>query len=184
MSALLSLLRKLKNLLLRDDPVARHRKAGAMIGNRVAFHTGVILDPSHAHQIEIGDDVVLAPRVHILAHDASTKRALGYTRIGKVRIGNKVFIGASSIVLPGVTIGDDVVIGAGSLVSRDIAAGSVAAGNPARVICSIEDFLDRRKKEMETLPRFGSEYTDEVDVTGELRAEMNSALKDGFGYIV
>jgi maltose O-acetyltransferase len=184
MSALLSLLRKLKNLLLRDDPVARHRKAGAMIGKRVGIHFGVIIDPSHAHQIEIGDDVVLAPHVYILAHDASTKRILGYTRIGKVRIGDRAFVGAGSMVLPGVTIGDDVVIGAGSVVSRDIPSGSVAVGSPAKVVCSLEDFVNRRRNEMKTLPRFGIEYTDEVDVTGKLRAEMNSVLKDRFGYIV
>ena len=73
----------------------------------------------------IGDNVTLAPRVHILAHDASTKKALGYTRIGVVNIGNNVFIGASSTILPGISIGNNVVIGANSVVSRDIPDNSV-----------------------------------------------------------
>jgi maltose O-acetyltransferase len=184
MSVLMSRLRELKNLLFRDDPVARHRRAGAVIGERVNIQGGVVIDPSHACHIEIGDDVTLATRVHILAHDASTKRYLGFTRLGKVKIGNRVFIGGLSIILPGVAIGDDVVIGAGSVVCRDIPSGSVAAGNPAKVICSIQDFLDRRKKEMEIYPRFGIEYTDEVDVNHKLGGEMNQAMKDRFGYIL
>ena len=52
------------------------------------------IDNSHSWLITIGDDVTLAPGVHILAHDASTKNSLGYTRIGLVRIGSNVFIGA------------------------------------------------------------------------------------------
>ena len=80
----------------------------------------MLIDDSHAWLIEIGDNVTLAPRVHILAHDASTKLYLGYTKIGRVRIGNDVFIGHVTIILPGVTIGDNVVIGAGSVVKSDI----------------------------------------------------------------
>src|SRR5664279_3748180 len=159
MSALLSRLRSLKNRLFRDENVSRLRRSGAVIGERFGAQYGVIIDPSHACHVEIGDDVVLAPRVHILAHDASTKRRLGFTRLGKVKIGNRVFIGAGSIILPGVTIGDDVVIGAGSVVSHDIPSGNVAAGNPAKVICSTDDYFNRRQQEMAIYPRFGREYT-------------------------
>ncbi|MEE0522134.1 MAG: DapH/DapD/GlmU-related protein [Bacteroidaceae bacterium] len=79
-----------------------------------------IIDPGHCWLISIGDRVTLAPRVHILAHDASTKRELGQTRLGCVSIGDDVFIGAGSIILPGIRIGNKVVIGAGSVVSRSI----------------------------------------------------------------
>jgi maltose O-acetyltransferase len=77
--------------------------------------------------------VTFAPEVRVIAHDASTLNAVGHARIARVRIGSRVFVGARTIILPGVTIGDDVVIGAGSVVSRDIPSGVVAAGNPARV---------------------------------------------------
>ena len=55
----------------------------------------------------------MAPHVQILAHDASTKRYLGYTKIGRVLIGNNVFVGAGTIILPSVAIGNNVIIGAG-----------------------------------------------------------------------
>ena len=51
----------------------------------------LILDPSHCWMIEIGDDVTMAPRVHVLCHDASTKVHLGYTKIGKVKIGKTMY---------------------------------------------------------------------------------------------
>ena len=56
-----------------------------------------------------------------------------------IHIGNKVWIGANSVVLPGVTIGDNSVIGAGSIVTRDIPANVVAVGNPCRVLREITE---------------------------------------------
>ncbi len=63
--------------------------------------------------------------------------------MGRIRVGNNCFIGHSVIVLPGVTIGDNVIIGAGSVVSRNIPSDSVAAGVPAKVICSLDEYYER-----------------------------------------
>jgi maltose O-acetyltransferase len=179
---ILQIAREIKHRL--SYPVQKGRKQGVVIGERVSIQFKVVLDHSHGCLIEIGDDVTLAPRVHILAHDASTKRHLNYTKIGKVKIGNRVFIGAGAIVLPGVFIGDDVVVGAGSVVTHDIPSATVVAGNPARVICSTQSFLDKRRKEMESYPCFGAEYTIEGGVTEAMKDEMNQAMKNRFGYIV
>ena len=107
-------------------------KMGMKVGKNFGRLNGVILDPSHCWLIEIGDNVTMAPRVHILCHDASTKTFLGYTKIGRVTIGDNVFIGAGSVVLPNVKIGDNVIIGANSTVSKDVPDNVVVAGNPAR----------------------------------------------------
>ena len=143
----------------------------------------VIIDPGHCWLIEVGDNVTLAPRVHILAHDASTKRELGYTRIAKVKIGSNVFVGAGSIILPGVVIGDNVIIGAGSVVTKVIPGNSVAAGNPCKVIASYEEFMTRKKEEM----RQGFTYDESYQIgaiTGEKKREMIEQLEDSAGYIV
>ena len=79
---------------------------GLKLGKDCNIQFETIIDWSHCWSIEIGDRVTLAPRVHILAHDASTKRPLGYTALGRVKIGNDVFVGAGTIILPGVEIGD------------------------------------------------------------------------------
>lgn len=165
--------------------VAKDLKArGLKVGQNLSVLSGVDIDWSHCWHITIGDDVTLAPDVRILAHDASTKVHLGYTRIGKVDIGDRVFIGAGSTVLPGVRIGSDVVIGAGSVVSRDIPDRVVAAGNPARVLGSIDEYLERRRLEMDSVPCFGDEYTMERGITRAMRDEMNDRMTERVGYVV
>ena len=132
---------------------------GLVVGTGFTRMEGVIIDPSHCWHISIGDNVVLAPRVHILAHDTSTKVFLNYTRVANTRIGNNVFVGAGTIILPGVTIGDNVVIGAGSIVVKDIPADSVAAGNPARVVKSLDEFLEDNRRKMCPENVFGEQFT-------------------------
>lgn len=156
---------------------------GMTVGKNFKRLQGVILDPSHCWLITIGDNVTLAPRVHILCHDASTKDFLGYTKIVRVNIGNNVFIGAESVVLPGVTIGDNVIIGANSTVTKDIPTGSVAAGSPARVICTLEEYLAKEKARMETAPCYGEEYTLRQNVSMEKRIEQKVELEKKIGYI-
>lgn len=87
--------------------------------------------------IFIGDSVMIAPNVVIAtgAHPICPElREKVYQYNLPVHIGNRVWIGAGAIVLPGVTIGDDTVIGAGSVVTKDIPSGVVAVGNPCRVL--------------------------------------------------
>ena len=184
MKSLHHVLRKIYRRMFRHNPVEEHIKRGLVIGKNFNMFDEVIIDYSHTWHIEIGNDVTLAPSVHILAHDASTKKYLNYTRIGKVKIGNKVFVGAGSIILPGVTIGDNVVIGAGSIVSRDIPSGHVAAGNPAKIICTIDKFIERKRDEMNVSPCFGEEYTIRGNITADMKNEMNAKMKDKIGYII
>lgn len=156
---------------------------GMTVGKNFGRLNGVILDPSHCWLITIGDNVTMAPRVHIICHDASTKTFLNYTKIGRVNIGNNVFIGAESIVLPGVTIGDNVVIGANSTVTHDIPAGSVAVGSPARVVCTLEQYLAKEKARMETAPCYGEDYTLRQNVAMEKRMDQKATLDGRIGYI-
>ncbi len=95
--------------------------------------------------IEIGDNLQMGPAVQIYtaAHplEAEVRRSgLEYAR--PIRIGNDVWIGGGAIILPGVTIGDHCVIGAGSVVVRDVPAAKVVAGNPARIIRSLDAHND------------------------------------------
>ena len=153
---------KIKMLLARirgEQPLNKLIARGLKVGTNLTRMSGVIIDPAHCWHIEIGNDVILAPNVHILAHDASTKPFLNYTRIANVKIGNRVFIGAGSIILPGVSIGNDVVIGAGSVVSKSIPTNSLAAGNPAKVICSLEEYLNKQKMKMTQKNTFNYSHT-------------------------
>lgn len=95
-----SLLLSIKNKIFHIDPRSQLEVAiddGLTVGKHFQMKDGCILDPGHVFLITIGDNVTLAPRVHILAHDASTKEFTGYTKIGPVTIGDNVFIGANSL---------------------------------------------------------------------------------------
>lgn len=148
---------------------------GMKLGKDPSIQDQVMLDPSHSWLISIGDKVTLAPRVCILAHDASTKRHLGYTLIAPVTIGNNVFIGAGTIVLPGSTIGDNVIIGAGSIVTGNIPSNNVYAGNPARQICTLEEYLLKRKEQMQRAPLYDESYI-VSNITPDKKVQMISEL--------
>lgn len=94
------------------------------------FSLRVELDRTHPRGIHIGPESYVAFGAVILTHDMT--RGL----YADTRIGARCFIGAHSMLLPGVTIGDGSIVGAGSVVTRDVPAGTVVAGNPARIVRS------------------------------------------------
>lgn len=105
------------------------------IGARSFVNFGlVVLDVA---RVTIGDDVQIGPNVQLLTAthplDAERRRAK-WEAAEPIVIGDNVWLGGGVIVLPGVTIGEDTVVGAGAVVSRDLPAGVVAVGSPARVI--------------------------------------------------
>lgn len=105
------------------------------MGDDVSINRGAQFFPAfHGNnRITLGSDVYLAPNVCFFAsgHDVDDlSKLVG----GDIVVGDRVWIGANAIILPGVTIGSGCVIGAGSVVTKDIPPNSVAVGNPARVI--------------------------------------------------
>lgn len=160
-------------------------KRGLTIGKNFTRMEGVIIDPSHCWHISIGDNVVLAPRVHVLAHDTSTKVFLDYTRVANTKIGNNVFVGAGTVILPGVVIGSNVVIGAGSVVVNDIPDDTVAVGSPARVVKSLSVFLEENKQKMHGDNVFDAQYTLRNAAFGidERKALLDACLKYGIVYV-
>lgn len=128
------------------------------IGYFMSMGEHVYLQPwnfgTEPHLISFGDNVHVASNVTFINHDITSmmfrhmdKEHSYRMREGRIDIGNNVFIGSNSTVLYDVTIGDNVIIGAGSLVNRDIPSGSVAAGVPAKVIGSFDDYRKKLIKE-------------------------------------
>lgn len=173
-----------KHLLGIDDRTALEKAIanGMKVGENPNFQDEIIFDPSHCWLISIGDNVTIAPRVHILCHDASTKLPLGYTKIGKVIIGNNVFIGANTTILPSVIIENNCIIGANSVVTMDIPNNSVAVGNPCRVIKTYDEYIDENRKLMRQVPIFDKKYTIGY-ISNKQKLEMNTKLKQSIGFI-
>ena len=138
-------------LMLSALTVKKLRRMGMRIGERTTIFNAntVLIDKTRPWLIDIGDDVQITRGVVILTHGYDWSVLKGkYGEVlgsaGKVKIGNNVFVGMNTVILKGVTIGNNVIIGAGSLVNKDIPDNCVAAGNPARVIMSLEDYHEKR----------------------------------------
>ena len=106
---------------IHEDPVDKLRRLGAEIGSNVHIYDGggAIIDYDYAQLLKIGNNVTISSST-LLMHDASMKKELHYVKIGRIMIGDNVFIGSGTIILPNVKIGNNVIIGAGSVVSKDI----------------------------------------------------------------
>jgi acetyltransferase-like isoleucine patch superfamily enzyme len=72
--------------------------------------------------------------------------------IAEVRIGARVFVGANSTILPGVTIGDDAIVGAGSVVRRDVKPGTIVVASPAAEVGTTEQHTRRHRAEVQRRP--------------------------------
>lgn len=128
------------------------RSIGMKIGEDVNFYAPMktSIDITRPWMIDIGDHVEITEGVTILTHgyDWSVLKGV-YGEIlgscGKVKIGNNVFIGMNTTILKGVNIGSNVIIGANSLVNKDLPDNCVAAGNPCRVIMSLDEYYEKRK---------------------------------------
>lgn len=181
------MLKRMKGFIRRrfSDEISTQEliRQGLSVGKNFSRQEECIIDPSHCWLITIGDNVTLAPRVHILAHDASTKMHFDYTKIGHVNIGSEVFVGAGTIILPNVTIGNGVIIGAGSVVSKDIPSNSVAVGNPAKVVVSTDDYLAKQTALFESNPVYDESYTLNGLITEQKKKEQKSDLATQIGFV-
>lgn len=130
----------------RRARIERLRARGMKVGKDVVLLPDVDLDTVYPWLIEIEDGCRISSGVRVMAHDATSFRDLGVTRLGRVRILHDTFIAERVVILPGVTIGPRAMIAAGSVVSRDIGEGVLAAGNPARVYGQHEEYLARTRE--------------------------------------
>lgn len=125
--------------------IQQFREAGGVCGKNFKFYCDM---PGEPFLVTIGDDVTIAAGTALLTHDNSVIKcdldATDY--FGRVTIGDSCFIGMHSILLPGVVLGDHTLVGAGSIVTKSFPEGNVViAGNPARVICTLEEFRAKKK---------------------------------------
>ena len=134
---------------LKGKGFLRHQGAGCFIAKNAGLPDGYLT--------AIGDNVWITDGCQLLCHDASVimlniRDASHLDRVAPITIGNHVFLGNRTTILPGITVGSHVIVGAGSVVTRDIPEGEVWAGNPARHICTTQSYRDRLDGATRTLP--------------------------------
>lgn len=142
--------------LRRYKPIAYARKIGVNIGENCRL----INSPNWGSEpwlISIGDRTEISFDCIFITHDGATwvfRDDETYGRVmkfGKIEIGNNCFVGARSIILPGVKIGDRAVIAAGSVVTKNVPEGEIWGGNPAKYITKVEEYA---KKCLEQMPKY------------------------------
>ena len=126
----LGMFRGIRGVIIAARMLLYRRVFKADLDETVRMSLSAKLDLTFPRGIHIGPKTYLAFGARVLSHDM-TRGLYLHTRIGE-----RCFIGGHSLILPGVTIGDGCVVGAGSVVTRDVPAGSIVAGNPAKVIDS------------------------------------------------
>ena len=125
-------------------------KIFAGVGNDFFFQPRIL--PADPKLIKFHNNVVVTSGVLFITHDVTdfmlnhlnTDHFYEY-KSGCIEVMNNVFIGSNTIILPNIRIGNNVVIGAGSVVTKDVPDNSVVAGNPAKVICSFDEYLNKRR---------------------------------------
>ncbi len=129
------------------------RSLGVEVGNRTIFYDprSNCVDVTRPWLLTIGDDVKITRGVTILTHGydwsaLARKYDVVLGSSGAVTIGDNVFIGMNALILKGVAIGSNTIVAAGSLVTKDAPGDCVIAGSPARVVCSLDEYYEKRLK--------------------------------------
>lgn len=174
---------RLGKISLEELTVQACLEKGMKVGKNCHGLSACTIDYAHCWLIEIGDNVTFAPQVYLLAHDASTKRHLDYTKIAKIKIENNVFVGARALIMPGVTIGENAIIAAGSIVTKSVPKGTVVGGNPARILANTKDYLKKHEENMEHSNVYDGSWTIWGNVTSDMRQQMSNDIDEKMGYV-
>lgn len=143
----------IRRFLLHKNPNEFWKRAGASIGKNCEIHTKANLG-SEPYLVSIGDYVRINEGVHIITHDGGVwvlrhldNKYKNIDLFKNVSIGNNVHIGTNAIIMPGVHIGNNSIIGCGAIVTKNIPDNSIAVGIPARVIETINEYVNKHKNE-------------------------------------
>lgn len=174
---------RIRKYIMEEYWLSDYIAMGMKVGSNTHIQPGLVVDSSHCWLIEIGNNVGIAPEVYLLAHDVNTMSVMGYVKIGKIVIRDNAHIGARSLIMPGVTIGENSIIGAGSVVTKSIPDNVVAAGNPAKIICTLDEYRTKVLEVFKNAPKFSEEYTLRGGIDDARKKEMNALLNNRLGLV-
>lgn len=139
-------------VIYKADKTKYLRSKGMRIGNNCDIYNKVGDYGSEPYLISIGENVTITSGVTCITHDGSTRLFRGRigdlnskygNKFGTIQIEDNSFIGYNSIILPNVKIGPNSIVGAGSVVTKNVPPNTVAAGNPAKYICSLDMYIKK-----------------------------------------
>lgn len=162
--------------VFRLNKIAYWQSQGCKIGKNSEILLPLFGFGSEPWLVEIGNNVTVAPNVTFVTHDASTRlfrhrfakmnQKFGNS-FGCIQVLDNSFIGTNSIILPNIKIGPNAIVGAGSIVTKNVEANTIVAGNPAKVICSLEEYVQKKQ-------------TGLIPVEAQNRADLRTELTKRF----
>jgi maltose O-acetyltransferase len=153
------------------------------IGQGVNLPASTWVDVSACYAISIGDWCGFGQECLILSHDAQMDEFLDAGLVAKVTIHESCHFGSRTVILPGVEVGPRTIVGANSVVAKSLPPDTVCAGVPAKVICSLDAYLQRHTSQMASRRQFPwIEYNTTVLTPGR-RRELLASLNEGPIYI-
>lgn len=170
---------------LRGEPnLERLVARGLELGAGTHISRPLYIDQLHPWLITIDDYVTLGPYVAIITHDTSLAQHTGQTRLGRVVLGKRVYVGVGAILLPGTSIGEDSVVGAGAVVHGKVPPASLVIGNPAKV-SPIKSAVAWHRASAARSPSWPDEgWTIFSGITEERkRAQQEALAKGASGYV-
>jgi acetyltransferase-like isoleucine patch superfamily enzyme len=143
-------------LACKGNKVTYLRHLGARVGEDCEILTNASNLGTEPWLVQIGNRVTIAQGVVFLTHDGANRvfrhclaeSSKWGNRFGPIRVLDNSFVGANSILMPGVSIGPSGIVGTASVVTRDVPPRTVVAGVPARPICSLDEYIERYKSKM------------------------------------
>lgn len=134
--------------LRKFHPVKWARRIGVKVGEHTTISPETHF-PGEPYLITIGNHVQITRSVSMYTHGGGNvvrRQIPDFDCFGKITIEDWAYIGSESLIMPGVTIGEGALVAAGSVVTKSVPPGMVVGGNPAKVICSVEDYIERNKQ--------------------------------------
>lgn len=149
------------------------RAVGVKIGESCEILTKASNFGSEPWLVDVGNHVTVADGVKFITHDASSRLFRARydemsrfgNKFGPILVEDNVFIGVNAVILPGVKIGSNSIVGAGAIVTKDVPDSCVVAGVPARILMSLESYIEKYR---------GSMLFIEANTKEELRSELTS----------
>ena len=128
------------------------RKKGADFAEDVIIYSNIDAFGSEPYLISIGNKTTISSNVTFFTHDGGMRVLNNLNlfdsnvdKLGRIKIGNNCFVGARSIIMPGVVLGDNCIVGAGAVVTKSFQDNSVVAGVPAKIITDINGYYEKNK---------------------------------------
>jgi serine acetyltransferase len=159
---------------------------GMKIGKSVKINRTAIFDQRFGKHITLCDGARIGYNALLLCHDSSASARTGLIWVAPITVGERAYIGANAVIMPGVKVGKDAIVAAGAVVTKDVEPGDIVAGIPAKPIGRTEEFDRKQLEDVKSKKSFDSKvvYSESKRTRDSVISEQLQAVEKDGGYYV